>query len=170
MTLFDYALAALGAVAGASGAAGGHPASLAIDGSDVSYWQNSGGSQKIWVDLGASQYITECQIRHNGNLDSQLTPVTIEYSVDNVTWYTLNSFASVRWENSYATGGLTARYWRFACNYGGAWWQVYAMRVLGPVPAPPPPTAPAPDYIEAWLDGLEANYVPTVEDWLAANP
>lgn len=173
MTLYNFALAANGAIATAgSYAVESHPASMAIDGSDLTYAQSHGSTTTpgwVSIDLGAPQYITE--VRQLTTI-ATLRDVRLEASTDGVSWVTIQDVVPAY--NGWSTvlvGGLTYRYWRFSTTaYGTAqWYQPNAIEVLGPVEAPPPPTSPAPDYIEAWLDGIEANYVPTVDDWLAAN-
>lgn len=168
MTNFNYALSALGASATASNTFSTYTAMLTIDGNDNTYWrpQNSGSGYYVTVNLGAPQYIETIQVRQvNGCYAAKLS---FQYSNDNVTYTPLLTLVNAAaGENAYATGPLTAQYWRMiADNVVDGFVGVQAIRIIGPVPAPPPPTNPAPDYIHAWLDGIKANYEPTIQTWL----
>jgi hypothetical protein len=172
MVDFNYALSSLGAVATAHTTQAGFPPTLAIDGSDKTYYR-PGAYDDVgyWkVDLGAPQYITHVRILPH--IGSGTYTLTLQWSTDNASWNTL--LTPVPWtaDVDVPAGGVTARYWRFTVSgiAAGEWWGLYACECWGPVEAPPPPVNPAPTYIEDWLDGIEANYVPTITDWLAANP
>jgi hypothetical protein len=172
MVEFNYALASLGAVATASHTTAGYPASQAIDGSDVTQWLYDYGSSSVTmtltVDLGAPQYIERVRTLLQA---PQAQNCGLSYSTDGTNWNVIVAVvARANGEYSDPVDGITARYWRltFTSGFAGSG-GCKAFDVLGPVEAPPPPTSPAPTYIEAWLDGLEANYVPTIQDWLDAN-
>jgi hypothetical protein len=170
MTIFNYALAALGCSAVATQTLAGYPAGQAIDGADGTKYQSPtgvGGYQYLTLDLGAPQYITELHILQD-NTNGCL--VQFEYSYDNTTWNVIGAGDTTSGEFTYPIEALTCRYWRirFYLTSGKAW-GAYYVELLGPVEAPPPPTNPADEYIAAWLDGLEANYVPAVQTWLDNN-
>lgn len=172
MTLWDYALAANGSVAANWQTVTGYPASQAIDGSDVSACRTQNGTGAWFkVNLGAPQYITSIHLLHGAS--NYLANLNVQYCDDDATWNTLTTWAISGNSQTLDTGGITARYWRFVKSGDtvvGSVWELFTCELLGPVTAPPPPVNPAEAYITAWLDGIEANYVPTVEAWLAANP
>lgn len=169
----NYALASLGAVASSSGAASGHGADLAIDGNDVTWWQSSHSlSLSPWlaVDLGAPQYITYVSFL-NGNAPNGSVQLNVRASVDGVNWSVITGAVVVAGENVIQVGGSIYRHWQiYDTGAGSAAWYVYSFRVYGPAEAPPNPETPMCDQITAWLDSVETNFVPCVEDWLAANP
>lgn len=171
MTNFNYALAALGATAAGSGISGGYVAANAIDGSDVSFLRNANSSGAyLTLDLGAPQYLTELTLLHG--VSNYLTSVTVYKSDDGTNWVAVTPWNLAAGLNTLPLGGITTRHFKLLKLSGtvvGTSWEVYTWQAIGPVEAPPPPTNPAADYITAWLDGIEANYVPTVEDWLDAN-
>lgn len=170
MADFNYALAALGCVATASGSDGGYPPSQAIDGSDVTYWSaNQNYGSWIQLDFGAPIYIVSFVIKQpTTNAWAQV--IYTNYSNDGSNWLSLAQQNGVQGDVTINTGGLAARYWRFTMsNTPAAHWRVYTLQALGPVTAPPPPTNPVVEPLVAWLDGLEANLAPTVDDWLADN-
>lgn len=170
MTNFNYALAALGATATVYSVDSSYPPSQAIDGSDVTYARQWNQYQQwLAVDLKAEQYITHVKVLQNA-AGHFAAGYVVSYSHNNVDWFDVGTFNGVLGWNDYDVGGITARYWRVWAtnNMSEYWW--HTLEVIGPVEAPPPVVNPAPEYINAWLDGLEANYVPTIDDWLAANP
>ena len=161
MTLFNYALSSLGAVASGN-ANGGTTVGQMIDGSDVTrcIYANVAGDQK--VDLGAPQYIT--QVRFIGNNSNG---PKLYYCDDGTNWLLFGNLSNFTSGLTVATGGVTARHWRITTlsnsnNY------LYTFAVEGPVEVPPPPVAAITDPIEAWLDGIEQYMVPAVRDWLDA--
>lgn len=161
MTLINFANPALGAVASATGSVTGYPAGQAIDQTDVTEWRSSGAAQ-LTVDLGAPQYVTNIHVHSLTAYDW-----TVRYSTDNSTWNIVGTIANSLNGADLATGGISAQYWRIDDIHNN---RVASFEIWGPAEAPPPPTYPPCDYISAWLDGIEANYVPCVEDWLEANP
>lgn len=169
MTQFNYALAALGAVATTSASPAEHPPSHSIDGSDVtSTWFTTANPHWLAIDLGAAEYITDVRL-YAGASNSQANWWVLQYSVNGTDWLDSGlSFDNIS-NITKQTGGLTARYWRIRRGSSVAYSPVvYSFEIIGPVEAPPPPDNPADEYIAAWLDGLEANYVPAVQAWLAA--
>jgi hypothetical protein len=91
----------------------------------------------------------------------------LQYSTDNANWNVAGVYFDKLADATKSVGGITARYWRI---YQGSSTSgnpgAYSFEIIGPVEAPPPPENPAASYINAWLNGLETHYVPTVEDWL----
>lgn len=171
MADINFALTALGATATAGGSQEGFPPDNAIDGSDVSYWRVAGGNWWWAVDLGSAQYITAVRFLQSANgTGNYSTNTKVEYSNDGATWITLvNATTTYAW-NEVLTGGLTARYWRLTCNSGASQgWILYTVECNGPTDAPPPPSNPNCTNLQAWLDGLEAYWVPCVETWLEEN-
>lgn len=163
----NYALGALGAIATAQRFATGYPPSNYIDGNDITEWR-AGSSSGGWtqIDLGAPQYITLCEIRQG---PSYMTGITLQKSDNGTDFTNVVAVPQGTGEHSVEVGGLSARYWRLAHNgTNGGNAQMQSWRLWGPAEAPPPPTTPVCDYISAWLDGIEANFVPCVQDWLDA--
>lgn len=170
MTTFNFALASLGAVCTASNQQSGHPGALLIDGNDVTFWQNSAPNPTLTVDLGAPQYITLVRLLQGNPTSGYCTNPILRWSTDGSTWFDLTQLAGVYGWNDWNTGGICARYWRIAIGtMAGGYCIGQSFQIWGPVEAPPPPVSPAPVYIQLWLDGIEANYVPTIDEWLAAH-
>lgn len=171
MTIFNYALGSLGAVGTADSEAVGFTTDLAFDGSDVTGWRNlgNGTSHYLYVDLGAAQYITDLVLTIGAKTETTVT-YTLDYSLDAQTWNYLGAVATAG-NVALSTGNVTGRYFRlrFNTNISSRYVTVLTFACNGPIEAPPPPTNPTDAYIAAWLDGLEANYVPAVQDWLEAN-
>jgi len=167
---FNYALAALGATVTVSNFTTGNPGDHTIDGSETTFWGivNNTSANYCKIDLGAPQYITNARLNAGGGADVN-DVWGLQYSDDGTNWNNVGVAFDTVGDETLPTGGLTYRYWRiyYAANIGTGR-MVYAFELLGPVEAPPPPTNPVTTYIQAWLDGLEANYVPDVADWLAA--
>lgn len=161
MTDWNYGLGANGAVWIGS-CLGGNPGYLALDGSEATYARINSGAYFGVVDIGSPQYITHIRykVAHSGTC-------TISLSNDGSTYTPIDASAYVAGWNTVQLGGVTYRYFKLSFSFNTE--SVYAAEIIGPVEAPPPPLNPAPDYIEAWLDGLELNYVPTINDWLAAH-
>lgn len=168
----NYGLAALGAVADSPYTSGGFTPGQAIDGNDLTKWEYDYGSSSvnsyIRVDLGAPQYITSVRTLQQNSVSMSWG---LQYSFDNVTWNTIVPQAT-RADGDYTTqtGGVTARYWR--CLVGsvfGGKFSLHAFDIIGPSEAPPPPANTNCEDMQAWLDGLEAYWVPCVQTWLDAN-
>lgn len=170
MVAFNYANPAIGAVVSADTTLSGHAPSQACDGSDLTYWQHtgSGGTHWLKVDLGAPQYIDTLRVLPYGS--STAASYGVEYCNDDATWLVAINGINQRSELNQPTEGITARYWRVYASVPAAnTLKIYQFELWGPVEAPPPPENPVDDYITAWLDGIEANYVPTIQDWLDAH-
>lgn len=168
MTIWNYALVANGAVIYASSSESALPAVHMGDGSDMSYWKSVLGNDgvTVTVDLGSPIYIDNIRVLQNGPRFAQR--LTLSYSDDNVDWYTVGTFVSTAGWTTIPLDGLIHRMYRIALSMGSGTgqWYIHTLEVNGPIEAPPPPTNPTEDYIHAWLDGLEANYVPSVQSWL----
>lgn len=168
MTQFNYALAALGATITGNTAQAGFPLTHIIDGSDSTCWKSSGGSP-YWhrIDLGAAHYITDFRLVQGQVYNQTATVVRVTYSDDDVNYNVLADWSVTYGAQTLNIQGITHRYWKFTATAGcSGGWTNYTTEVIGPVEAPPPPDNPADEYIAAWLDGLEANYVPGVQAWL----
>lgn len=174
MASVNFALAALGALASANHSNTGFPAVQAIDGSDTTYWFASWGGNMptLTVDLGAPQYIESIDVLPASNGVPSGT-WALYYSTDGVNFNFIHGSFPRNARFTFSGINLTARYWRlqystWGSDQGGS--GIYHFETWGPAEAPPPPTTPVCSYIQAWLDGIEANYVPCVEDWLIDNP
>lgn len=172
MADINYGLAALGAVATASHYTAGYPPAQVNDGSDVTAWIYDYGSSSVngWVaiDLGAAQYITSVRTLQQNSVSMSWG---LQYSYNGTDWNTIIAQAT-RADGDYTnqTGGITARYWRCPCGSGfGGKFSLQEFEVIGPTEAPPPPASPNCTAMQLWLDGLEAYWVPCVQDWLDEN-
>lgn len=170
MTDWNYGLAANGASAASNGNGGGTAPGQAIDGSDVSYWQSAyyGGAANIVVDLGVPQAIDSIRVLASQDADC-FGPWALDYCDDGSSWQSSGVTCDAGGESSHALGGITARYWKLSKWATAAAHRIHSIDLIGAIVAPPPPGNPEPGFIDAWLDGLEANYVPTVQDWLDAH-
>lgn len=170
MTLWNYGLNELGATHRQGGTGTGTLAPNLGDANDLTYvsW-GSYGSYWLSCDLGAPQYIE--QIRLLQQAAGFLSAWYLQTSVDGSIWTTRLDVSTPAYDYTFAIGGITARYFRLlkTAAGNGPGQKFYTVQYLGPIEAPPPPTSPEPDYIAAWLDGLNANYVPGVRAWLDAN-
>jgi len=170
MTNFNYALNSLGIVITAQNETQGYAKEQAFDGSDVTY-AACANNTAYWlaVDLGAPQYIATSRVL--GKKATQTANMwALQYSTDGTSWQNVGQAHDGQGDTSRETGGLTARYWRL--YYGGSVGSgtgIYTWELIGPIEAPPPPTNPTDDYVKAWLDGINANYKPSVDEWLAEN-
>lgn len=173
MTEFNYALASLGAVATAEASDSGYPPVQTIDANDLTRWTASmnAGMKSLFIDLGAPQFITSIRgLAYRSS--AQVGNWQLAYSSDGVNYNLLSVFLPNTGDTTAPVGGMTARYWRLrgvGSYWSGTFAGFYSVELWGPVEAPPPPVNPAPEYIDAWLDGIEANYVPTIDEWLAAH-
>lgn len=171
MVDINYALAALGATATGSGAGGGTVPGNMIDGSDVTYFQwGTAGTYYAQVDLGSPQYITSVELLQ-GEGAGQYSPAGIlAFSDDGTDWSTLDALTPGPGLTQVQTGGLTHRYWKYTRSSGtGPGVRFHTFAVIGPSEAPPPPENTNCDNMQAWLDGLDAYWVPCVQAWLDAN-
>lgn len=170
MTNWNYLLGSQGGVITASNSVSGHGGFMANDGNDLTYWQPSSLGQNLVCDLGVPQYIETLRFYTIMGGAPKCASIVISYCNDNATWAEFGSRAIGLGENVIDIAGVTARYWKIVCTGGQSpYIQVGEVELIGPIEAPPPPANPAPEYIAAWLDGLEANYVPSVQDWLDAH-
>lgn len=171
MTLWNYALMSLGAVASDASHAAGHDASMVIDGNDLTYYMrlNSFGNWII-IDLGAPKEISQIVLYQDASRAYYLTALKIEYSDNGVDWSLFGQPAVIRGWTSIAVGPLLKRYWRFT-NVGesGGYAWLYTIKIQGPVEAPPVIESPLASYVNAWLDSLDDNIRPIVDDWLVAH-
>lgn len=169
MANINFALTALGAVATADNYAVGYPPESAIDGSDTTYHVPTGNTAHwLAVDLGAPKYITSMRLLLGAH-GSYSVP-TVQYCDDGINWLQSGLVLDKVGDDTYTFDGIIARYWRFSHNrYTGLGANIHAWELIGPTAGPPPVNAPACDEIQQFLDGLEAYWVPCVQNWLDAN-
>lgn len=173
MTEWNYALVSLGATATALNSDGGFPPFQAIDGSPATVWKTtwSGNHPQLTIDLGAPQYITQVVTRPYW-AGVRADTWQLSYSFDGTTWQVITGGIARDADVTTLVEPITARYWRlYGSNNGSATYPsgLKSVEVVGPIEAPPPPVSPAPTYIAAWLDGINANYVPAAQAWIDEN-
>lgn len=169
----NYALSALGAVATARGTSGGYVPDNAIDGNDLTYWQTGGYTPDQWwqVDLGAPQFLTSLDLLQSSDPNHAATAMTISYGLATATEHSFGLVTVSPGANQIDLGGLWLRYLRVDTGtLNTKYWIILTAALMGPAEAPPNPVTPMCDQITAWLDAIEDNFVPCVEDWLEANP
>lgn len=169
MTLWNYALSSLGA----SGSSGGHQQYYgeenAIDGNDNTWGVFTGTSKYLTIDLGSPQVISDIVLKQLGPSGYYATAFELAYSNNGVDWNAVASYSGLSSGTITRTfGDLTGRYWKVTAVSGAAsGWTINTFEVLGAVPAPPPIESPLPEYVNAWLDSIDDNIRPIVDDWLA---
>lgn len=100
----------------ATTSAGGHGASLGVDGDDATYWQSSGGggsAQRFNIDLGSAKTIRRLKLR-SGYGSNAPGASSIDYSDDGVSWVTATALTiadtSAEQTFDFASAG-SHRYW-----------------------------------------------------------
>lgn len=171
MTQWNYGLATLGAVATANNSEASHPASLLIDGSDVTYWRGTGNGvgADLKVDLQTPQYIEEISV-YQSNPGGYFTSVTTYYSYNGSNYFAISTATTGVGLTTIPTGGLTARYWRIVTgSLSGSYGSLATFGVWGPIVAPPPLENPTQQNVNDWLDSIDDNIRPIIDDWLTAH-
>jgi len=170
MPSVNFAAPGLGAVATASSEAVGYGPAAAIDGNDLTYWRSAGSGYVEWhLDLGLARYIETARILAKSSGSTSST-YTLAYSIDGTTFVVVAVNIPRNVETVVATGGITARYWRLSATPAAANWNgLLAVEAIGPTAGPPPPGETLCADMQTWLDGLEAYWVPCVQNWLDAN-
>lgn len=180
MTIFERSLASAGAVA-KYGTFTTHTTNAPdlIDADPLTYITNYGalGTRKVLhVDLGGVYAISSVLLQHQGDHNNWATAVIVWWSNDNSTWTNGAEASGLVESNTITFEPISARYWMIECTaHTDEWWRVeqlalYEDDTLGaPYTEECWPTPPTVEQLEGWLAHLDAEYVPAVSDYLAAN-
>lgn len=180
MTVFERSLASAGAVAKyGTFATHATSASALIDADDLTYITNYGalGTRKVLhVDLGAVYAISTVHLHHQAPANNWATSVIVWWSNDDSTWTNGAQASGLVEVNDITFDPISARYWMVECTaHTDEWWRVEELALfeddtLGiPYTEECWPTPPTEEQLAGWLAHLDAEYVPAVEAYLAAN-
>lgn len=121
MTTTNWALEANGTVATSSSVRSGYNITAVQDGDpDTScHFVNPAYARSIYFTFLAAQAIKVLRLKQSGTATNQVTQFRLEWSTNNSTWNTLNTFNVSAADQSWDFPATLARYWRIQATAGG---------------------------------------------------
>lgn len=169
MPNINLATPALGCVNYATNTWPADPLENLTDGSDSSEWSAQTtpvAGKAVWFDLNAIGTLAQIRLKQSTVAGYAATQVTISTSEDGVGWASIATVNVSLGNNVINLTPVASRWWRISAAVGGgARWYIAVIELLGTSE----PADPAPQEAPGWLDYIEANYVPTMTEWLQAN-